>query len=311
MDDVERAYRRLQFENAFLRKRGEAFQDWVADILSCRHPNDFRRVRPWGSDGDRKNDGYIGSTRQLLQVYAPNEMNAREAIAKINEDFEGAKVHWGAHFDEWIFVHNARAAGGLGPHILERLLELDAAGPPRVGFWGLEELWNIFVQLSSTSMQDLFGPAFTRRDVVQLRLETLAPLLDQLEHCPAPTAASDLRPPPPEKIRYNLLSPSVELLLKAGMSKVELVRQYFRVLAAPTRRVEVVSILRARYEECRAAGLAPDSIFGNLQRYIAGGEPQPHALVGAFAVLAYFFEECDIFEREPLAAVSDDPEHPA
>ena len=42
-------------------------------------------------------------------------MEAAKAIAKIEEDFEGAKVHWGKHFDKWVFVHNA--TDGLPPHV--------------------------------------------------------------------------------------------------------------------------------------------------------------------------------------------------
>jgi len=38
-----------------------------------------------GNAGDRKNDGYLRSERTLFQVYAPNEISANDATAKINE----------------------------------------------------------------------------------------------------------------------------------------------------------------------------------------------------------------------------------
>jgi hypothetical protein len=69
--------------------------------------------RPWGNQGDRKNDGFLKSERRLFQVYAPNEMEAAKAKTKITADFEGAKEHWGKHFDKWTFVHNA--TDGLPP----------------------------------------------------------------------------------------------------------------------------------------------------------------------------------------------------
>jgi len=87
-------------------------------------PSDFIRVRPWGNVGDRKNDGYLKSERRLFQVYAPNEMEAAKAIAKIDEDFTEALPFWKLHFDNWSFVHNAR--DGLGPDVTKKLLDLGA-----------------------------------------------------------------------------------------------------------------------------------------------------------------------------------------
>src|SRR5208337_4018326 len=111
-----------------LKKRGNAFQDFFADIMEKRYPGDFIRVRPWGNVGDRKNDGYLKSERTLFQVYAPNEMAAAAAIAKIEEDFTGALPYWQQYFDKWVFVHNAY--DGLSPQIVAKLLELEQKHSP-------------------------------------------------------------------------------------------------------------------------------------------------------------------------------------
>ena len=75
--------------------------------MGLAYKADFMACRPWGNRGDRKNDGFLKSERRLFQVYAPNEMTEAKAIAKIQEDFEGAKAYWGKHFDKWVFAHNA------------------------------------------------------------------------------------------------------------------------------------------------------------------------------------------------------------
>jgi hypothetical protein len=106
---------------------GTAFQEFFCSIMELGHPGDFQRVRPWGSAGDRKNDGYLRSRRILFAVYGPNEMKAREAVAKIDSDCNGAVPHWQQYFDTWVFVHNSR--DGLGPDITKKLGELDAAHP--------------------------------------------------------------------------------------------------------------------------------------------------------------------------------------
>jgi hypothetical protein len=122
VDPISRAFYELRFELAFLKTKGDAFQDFFSSIMEKVHPADFQRVRPWGRIGDWKNDGYLRSERTLFQIYAPNEMTSAEAIRKIDQDFAGALPYWKDYFATWVFAHNARI--GLGPEITERLLSL-------------------------------------------------------------------------------------------------------------------------------------------------------------------------------------------
>lgn len=293
MDEVERAFHELQFKTAYLEKKGNEFQDWFATIMEKRFPGDFIRVRPWGMAGDRKNDGYVRSKRWLFQVYAPSEMTAKEAVAKIEEDYNGALPCWEQYFDTWIFMHNSKL--GLGPDVTAKLLELNGVGPPAVVPWGFEELRRVVFELASEELASLFGPVPRRRDMVNLGLDCLSPVLDHIAAL-EPNLDPDLRPPPADKIDSNMLSEHVAILLKAGMSRVDLVKKYFRV--QPGRRDEIAESFRHRYDEVRSDGLTPDEIFADLQRHAAGdGLPSPSRQCAALAVLAFFFEECDIFER--------------
>jgi len=295
MDEVRRAFRELQFENAYLKKKGNEFQDWFATIMEKRFPGDFIRVRPWGKQGDRKNDGYVRSKRWLFQVYAPNEISAAAALAKIDEDYNGALPHWKEHFDTWIFMHNSKP--GLGPEVTAKLLELDQAGPPAVLPWGFEELRRVVFELGPDELASLFGPVPGRRDMVNLGLDSLSPVLDHVAVMELDPDL-DLRPPPADKIDRNMLSSHVAVLLKAGMSRADLVRKYFRL--QPEKRDEVAESFRLRYDETRRNGLSPDEIFADLQRHAAGnGVSSPARQAAVLAVLAFLFEECDIFEREP------------
>jgi len=294
MDEVRRAFRELQFENAYLKKKGNEFQDWFATIMEKRFPGDFIRVRPWGRQGDRKNDGYVRSKRWLFQVYAPNEISAAAALAKIDEDYNGALPHWKEHFDTWIFMHNSKQ--GLGPEVTAKLLELDQAGPPAVLPWGFEELRRVVFELGPEELASLFSPVPGRRDMVNLELNSLSPVLDQVAAM-EPQSEPDLRPPPADKIDRNMLSEHVEVLLKAGMSRVDVVRKYFRL--QPEKRDAVAESFHLRYGKVRREGLNPDGIFAELQRHAAGdGVPPPARQAAVLAVLAFLFEECDIFERE-------------
>src|SRR5258708_2624744 len=123
MDPLKRAYYEAKFERAYLRAKGNGFQEFFNELMTRACKSDFLPCRPWGKRGDRKNDGFLKSQRRLFQVYAPNEMSERAAIKKIREDFNGAKKYWKIHFDHWSFVHNAY--DGLPSHVHMEILELE------------------------------------------------------------------------------------------------------------------------------------------------------------------------------------------
>lgn len=300
MDPLTRAFFELHFQVSFMKKRGEEFQDFFSSIMEKAHPADFQRVRPWGRLGDRKNDGYLLSERTLFQVYAPNELEAAKTIQKIEEDFAEALPYWRGHFSTWIFVHNSQE--GLGPEVTKKLLDLGRLHPHlKIRSWGFEELRQRVFRLSEPDLASLLGPAFgpapTSRGMDYLGIPDLRPVLEQIPRLPPPTEA-DLRPVPPDKLQLNLLSDHVATLLKAGMRRSPLIRRYFDARSDPTDRDAIAQAFRVKYEELRKGPLAPDEVFVALQKYVDAAPVVPaHRQEAVLAVLAYFFEECDIFER--------------
>ncbi len=63
----------------------------------------------------------------------------------------------------------------------------------------------------------------------------------------------------------------------------------------------IAEAFRTRYAELKAFDLPADAIFKHLQDY-AGMNGEPKRQGAALAVLAYFFDSCDIFE-DPVASV--------
>ncbi len=294
MDPIAQAWVELKFENLYLKARGESFQELFSTLLEKRYPGDFVRVRPWGNVGDKKNDGHLPSARTIFQCYAPNELTAADAIKKINADFMGALAHWPDDFDRWIFVHNSKA--GLGPDVLKALLDLQTNHPGKlVQSWGYEELLREVLFLEEGQLTSFLGAAPTRQAIVDLGMEDLVPVLDQIaRHSVKPEI--DVRPVPPDKLTRNMLSMSVETLLLAGMVRTPLVRQYFS--AKPGDRDRLAARFQAEYAALRVGTSSPDEIFHALQRLATGDRmATPAHQAASFAVLAFFFEECDIFER--------------
>ena len=296
MDQIARHHYELTFRLTFNEKKGDEFQDFFASIMEKRYPGDFKRSRPWGNFGDWKNDGYLTSARQLFQCYAPNEMKSSKCLAKIVQDFKGALPYWKKYFGMWVFVHNSKA--GLGPAVLEKLLSLERKHAPlHLTSWGFEELRLVAMQLVELDLASLLGPSPSREGMIELGLKDLVPVLDHIALFPA-VPDPDLRPVPGDKLVRNQLSDSVAALLKLGMSRADLVRKYFKL--KPILQDALAESFRSKYQELRIKTAAPDEIFGALQRF-AGGNlvPSPSRQNAVLAVLAFLFEECDIFERSP------------
>jgi hypothetical protein len=298
MEELTTAYYETVFRLRYVESKGDVFQDFFSTIMELRYPGDFVRVRPWGKLGDHKNDGYLASKRQLFQCYAPREMDMATCKTKINADFSAALPFWKDHFDQWFFTHND--IDGLAADVLKLLLDLsNAHAPVSVAQWGYAELRQEFKQLSERDIATLLGPAPGRRDVVDLRLEDVKTLLEHIALQPEPLAV-DVRLVPADKLEYNQLSQAAGTLLKAGMTRSDIVKKYLRGIADQTRYDRMAASFRLRYRELKAQGLAPDDIFSGLQKFIAGdGVSTPSHQAATLAILAFFFEACEIFERPP------------
>ncbi|MDO9052586.1 MAG: hypothetical protein Q7U37_01435 [Gallionella sp.] len=298
MDRIQQLGYEKDFRIIFLEAKGDGFQRLFEKLMAKTHPNDFMACRPWGNVGDRKNDGYLPSARTLFQSYAPNELNATEAIKKINEDFEGAKEHWEQYFDEWTFVHNA-PDGRLGPHIIEALSKLAQKNPKiKIGHCGWDEMLSKFRKLSLQDLESWFGSSLTMEANVNLGYGDLMAVLTHINVTPAP-ATSEVKDVSRGKIESNLLSAVVADFLKIGMQKSPLVMQFFDNWKNPVYGEQIASAFKSKYVSLRDTipPLHPDEIFGQLEAW-AGGvvNTTPAHKAAVLAVMAYLFDKCEIFE---------------
>lgn len=293
--NLQDAYYEQRFENAFLRAKGDEFQTFFERLMGLAYKADFMACRPWGNIGDRKNDGFLKSERRLFQVYAPNEIEATKTIAKITEDFKGAKIHWGEHFCKWAFVHNATE--GLPPHVQDLLLGFEKDNPGiSLDPWGLEELRLVFRRLSSDDLAAWFGPAPTEETKAKLGFKDIQVVLESLAG-KAISSNATVKDVPPRKIEANDLSESVATLVTSGMTKTPLVSEFLEDWYDETLGERLAVAFRAEYERLRGT-LHPNRIFSELQIWVGGiqiGTAEHQMAV--LTVLAYYFERCDIFEE--------------
>lgn len=302
VDRIQKIVYAKEFTVRFVTSRGDAFQRLFEQLMSKRYPGDFMACKPWGRQGDQKNDGYLPSARTMFQVYAPNEFSSAETVTKINDDFAGAKDHWRQYFDRWVFVHNAYDQR-LPPDVIKALADLKQKNPEiTIEPWAYEELLIEFRQLDLAALQSWFGPAFSAEDKANLGFAELRAVIEHIKLSPTNPEAA-LRPVPLGKIEFNQLSPAVAGYLKLGMEKAPVVGSFFDAWRDPQYGSRIATAFTARYAELRdqMPPLHPDSIWGELEEWAGmNSTKQPVERLAIAAVLAWLFGNCDIFE-EPTA----------
>jgi len=301
MDELQRSIYVDRFRLAFHTKKGTAFQDWFVLLAGHAFGPDFEEVRPYGPYGDLKCDGRRVSSGSVFQCYAPDAMKETDLIAKIDEDFHGARTHWASAMQEWVFVHND--GRGLPPHAVQHLDELrQAYAAFQITTWSEPELFRLAMSLELPALQALFGPAASIAIVDRLVMSDLVPIIEALQRQEPNLNDPPLTPPSPEKLEKNALSEESGLFLRIGRRKSALVDTFFRKSPRPDLGERIAEAFRMRYAELKAFGLPADTIFKHLQDY-AGFNGEPKRQGAALAVLTYFFDSCDIFEDPIIISV--------
>ena len=302
MDDISKAWFSLHFRNAYLEKNGSAFEEWFTKLAADAFGSDFEPVRAYGSQGDWKCDGRQLSTATVFQCYAPETPTDKMIIAKIDKDFEGARAKWPEFMQRWVLVHNHPQ--GQPPTVLAHLDKKRSENPDvTIEIWAEEQLRELHERMSESALRALYGAVPNESVVGNLVLEDLQPVIDALEKRDPDPSAGDFTAPSVEKLEKNALSQEAVELLRLGRRKARLVEMFFRKTGHVELGERIAEAFRKRYAELKSMALEPDRIFSYLQRF-TGFEGDPKRQAAAMAVMAYFFDRCDIFE-DPDAEAAD------
>jgi hypothetical protein len=294
MDDVQRSWYEIKFQLVFRFADGTAFQNFFSEVMELRYPGDFQRVKPYGRLGDRKCDGYHSSIKVVCQVYAPETLKLDVILAKIDEDFLGALDYWKDQMLGWRFVHNQWR--GLPADVVSKLTGLETKHKIEVSHWGEPEIRGEVFQLSGVDIGVVLGNAPTRANVSELGFEDLRIVLETISQQPS-SGEEEVRPVPQDKLVANALSNSVERMLLIGMQKSALVQRFFSTWHDPQFGDRVARAFRTKYEELKASNVHGDDAFLELWRFAGGAERKaPRIEAAVLAVLAFLFEECEIFD---------------
>jgi len=289
-----REWYEVKFAFAFRSKFGTEFQEFFASIMEHVYPEDFQRVKPYGNVGDKKCDGYRHTSKCVFQVYAPEKMNVAETNGKIEEDFTGAVTHWAAKMCRWTFVHNQWR--GMPADVVQKLIDLDGKHGVTVSRWCEVELRDEFFRLSPADQALILGPALTPLSVSRVGMRDVVEVVGVISQQEA-SPASEIGQVPAGKLKANALSENVQHLLTMGSRKSKLVKKFFDEWNDPELGDRVAQAFKSKYQELRSTGVVGDEIFHELWQFAGGGAQETmNRTAAVLAVLAFLFEECEIFE---------------
>ena len=126
MDRDEKYLIRIMFQNKIYSSDAQEFENLFTKIMQYRY-NDFRAVKPQGSLGDMKNDGYLIDDGAFYQVYGPEDISKSidTAINKLEVDSEGLINKWNkANINKFNYVVNDKYKGA-NVSVHQKLLKLD------------------------------------------------------------------------------------------------------------------------------------------------------------------------------------------
>lgn len=308
---------RVLLRNLILRASGSAFEQLFTEIMSASRSG-FRQVRPQGSLGDRKNDGFEPLAGRYYQVYAPDDLRRREqdALAKLEQDFQGLHHHWAEIFPsgirEFYFVLNDRFSGSVFPSIHEAMERIRRQyGLERCEPFITRHLEEELFSLSDEAIVSIVGFIPDPESVPLLDYSVLREVIRHVLENPLDLVrAGNLQVPDfSEKIRFNGLDVAGGLL-NAASYQSGAVEEYFAANSDFARQA-VRDTLNGHYLDVMGIALSGgdeiDEVTVSDQRFLeilARITPQTEnrrkrkeLQEAALAIMAVFFESCDIFEN--------------
>jgi hypothetical protein len=278
---------------------GNAFEAFFHDVMALCVPG-FVDVRTHGNLGDLASDGLDLNDGKLYACYAPETVDADATVQKFKSDLKGAIKKRSGQFEVFVFVHND--VRGVHPEISAALAESRTAHPDLTfETMGMRHFRDLLGKQDSQDVEAVLKSQLPMQHAVAVGLQEMEELLADL----ASLRISDVSPPSIEsvsihKLRYSELTDESQAELRDGLRHSNMISDYYQRRIDITERDDVAARFHAEYLEAVEAGLQPEDVLLRLRQFLAGNRmPSAPSYRAQTAILAYFFESCDIFENAP------------
>lgn len=292
--------------------QGTSFEDYVTSVLS-RYHRDYFNPAPAGKLGDGGCDGFAEAGTILYACYGSRAQRdaERKLRDKMRGDFERALDQWHT-YKVWRFVTNAAAGPVCGEFLIEVQQKYGPASdrPIECAIWRPDDLWAEVVSQLPPQKLDVVFPGIPRAENVELI--DLVPLLEKLgSDSDFVERQLEIRPVPPEKMDYNHLSLASRFEFQEGRIMAPRIEQWFEEPGLdPDLRDHQGRNFRKIYETHRRNTDNPTEILERLYTSLGGSDFRYDSkrANAVYAVTAYFFDSCHIFEEPPIGFLGGGPD---
>ncbi len=299
MNIQEKAIAHAYFKLKIYQKDGYEFQNFFTSIMN-KYDSEFTPIKTQGNIGDRKNDGYIPSKGIYYQVYAPEKVDATEAISKIENDLDGLIEYWNdkCPVKEFNFVMNDKYKGAY-PTINAKILEVGKKYNITAKLLLASQIENIFFQLKDEEIIEILGNIISV-PIENLSFSSLNDVIEGIMKMPFKTNDSLIAPAEmEEKIKFNNLNEEVSKILNEHSIYIGQLEEYFSN-KGDFEKEKVQQILTGIYEEA-IKKISNNETDSNSIRFfyivdkITPSKNNISIMNAIYILMSYYFEACDIF----------------
>lgn len=278
---------------------GNAFQSFFHDLMSASVPG-FVDVRTHGNIGDLASDGLSLHDGKLYASYAPETPDVAATVAKFNADLRHAIEKRDGQFSTFVFVHND--VRGTHPEISVALAGASKEHPELTfEIMGMRHIRDLMGGLDREQAETVLGVQLPLQHETTMGLHEMEDLLAHLtDQRIEADAVMPLTMVSAQKLAFSQLTSETQAELRDAMKYSKAIDDYYHARIDVMERDEVAARFHAEYSDAVATGCDAEDILLRLQIFLAGtrvrrrDEYRPQT-----AVLAYFFQTCDIFEDAP------------
>ena len=308
MDFVKDYYANIEFKNKIYKSDGQTFEDFFVEVMNKAYPG-FHAVKPQGSHGDHKNDGYTSDDGVFYQVYGPEniEKSMDYLLTKIKEDAPGLIKLWKG-IKQIIYVVNDKYKGAqLMVHdklqeIRSEIKKLSDSLDTSISLWTAKDLEAVFLPLDEQSKATIINPAFLVAEYIEdIDYKSLSEVVDFIINIETDPSSEKLNAPVFEKkIKFNNLSEKVSNRLSSFYLDNYELSVYFDNIGgyvAESLREKFNSIYNEAKLVINESPIKSDQIYFYIRKTACPPNPKNGYVNAVESLMAYYFETCDIFEE--------------
>ncbi len=298
MDSQLKALARILFQNKIFKSDGQAFEDLFTSIMSYAE-SDFRKIKPWGNIGDRKNDGYIQSKGIYHQVFAPEDIfkSYPDVVKKIDTDFSGLLKQW-SPVNEFYFVVNDKYKG-VNADSEQTLQQLKSNHNLKdSGFLTADNLERILFNITEDQILNIVGFLPNVDNISNLDYSALNEVVGYIMKLSIAVKGEVKFPDWDEKINFNQLSEYPKSLLNMGSQNLGSLDKFlsqnsFLADGLQQHITGVYNTIRDNWKDFDTNG---DNIFWEIINQCSPKQEAPYQNA-VIVIMSKYFESCDIFEE--------------